>query len=95
MHVSEIHARWGEAFGVVAWLWVFHRARQDLPVMYGFRHPWEHAEDPFNPHPDHGHHGSKASDGTAEYEKFSAKAMRMNDDDDEEEEEDDDDEDDE
>lgn len=38
---------WGEAFGCVAWLWIFHRARQDLPVVLGWRHPWDHAEDPF------------------------------------------------
>jgi len=27
MQVSEEHTMWGEAFGVVCWLWVFHRAR--------------------------------------------------------------------
>ena len=50
MYVSEIHKNFGEAFGVVAWLWVFHRARHDLPVMYGFYHPWE-----AHGHDDHGH----------------------------------------
>jgi hypothetical protein len=38
---------WGEAFGVFCWLWVFHRARHDGAVVLGFRHPWDHVEDPW------------------------------------------------
>lgn len=48
MQLSPAHQMWGEAFGVVAWLWIFHRARNDLPVVLGYRHPWDHAEDPFD-----------------------------------------------
>jgi hypothetical protein len=50
MTISEKHTMWGEAFGIFCWLWVFHRARYDLPVVLGWRHPWDHAEDPFSPH---------------------------------------------
>jgi hypothetical protein len=32
------------------WLWIFHRARQDGPVVLGWRHPWEHAHDPWAIH---------------------------------------------
>jgi hypothetical protein len=38
---------WGEAFGVFCWLWIFHRARHDGPVVLGFRHPWDHVDDPW------------------------------------------------
>jgi hypothetical protein len=47
MEVSEVHTKLGEAFGFVCWMWIFHRARNDLPVVLGWRHPWEHAEDPW------------------------------------------------
>ncbi|CAN8069314.1 unnamed protein product [Agarophyton chilense] len=36
------HSRLGYAFGVTMWLWVFYRAKQDLPHMLGFEKPWEH-----------------------------------------------------
>ena len=90
--MSEIHQQWGEAFGVVAWLWVFHRARHDLPVMYGFRHPWEHAPDPFAPdhHHGHGHASSSHSDAQEQLEKFMAKATVQAEVDDDDEDDDDD-----
>ncbi len=47
MEVSEVHTNLGEAFGFVCWMWIFYRARNDLPVVLGWRHPWEHAEDPW------------------------------------------------
>jgi len=47
MEVSDVHTKLGEAFGFICWLWVFHRARNDLPVVLGWRHPWEHADDPW------------------------------------------------
>ena len=47
MEVSDVHTKLGEAFGFVCWMWIFHRARNDLPVVLGWRHPWEHAEDPW------------------------------------------------
>jgi hypothetical protein len=28
-------------------MWIFHRARTDGAVVLGWRHPWEHAEDPW------------------------------------------------
>lgn len=88
--MSEIHQRWGEAFGVVVWLWVFHRARHDLPVMYGFRHPWEHEGHGDHGHGDHHggvehHHGSPME----ELEKFNAKAMVQGEVEDDEDDEDD------
>ena len=47
MEVSEVHKQLGEVFGFVCWMWIFHRARLDGPVVLGWRHPWEHAEDPW------------------------------------------------
>jgi len=47
MEVSKVHTRLGEAFGFVCWMWIFHRARTDGAVVLGWRHPWEHAEDPW------------------------------------------------
>jgi hypothetical protein len=83
---------WGEAFGTVCWVWIFHRARIDGPVVLGWRHPWEHAPDPFNPH-GHGHddHAEVASTAVLEdtWDSFTAKAMiqkEVDDDDDEDEE---------
>jgi hypothetical protein len=52
LKTSETHANWGEAFGVVCWLWVFYRARKDLPVVLGWRHPWDHDS---GSHDDHHH----------------------------------------
>jgi len=69
----------------------------DLPVLLGFRHPWEHAEDPFAPHV----HAKEPDEKDAMMEKwdaFSAKAMiqrEVDDDEDEEEEEEEGDDDDE
>jgi hypothetical protein len=86
-----------EVFGVICWLWVFSRARQDLPWILGFRHPWDHVEDPFAPS-DHGHghgHGAPKEDNVEAWEKFTKKAVRPGEDDDDDEEEDGDDEDDE
>ena len=47
MSVSQPHTYAGEACGFLTWLWVFYRAKHDLPVVLGLRHPWEHAEDPW------------------------------------------------
>lgn len=47
LKLSPIHKMWGEAFGVVCWVWIFHRARHDGPVVLGWRHPWDHVEDPW------------------------------------------------
>jgi len=80
MTVSEKHTMWGEAFGVLAWLWFFHRARHDLPVVLGWRHPWEHE----GGH-DHGHHADHSM--AQGWDKFSSKAMPPKDSDEDEEEE--------
>jgi hypothetical protein len=66
LKTSETHIFWGEAFGVVAWLWIFHRARKDLPVVLGWRHPWEH-----DSHEDHHHenHNQDTADMHATVDK--------------------------
>jgi hypothetical protein len=90
MTVSKEHTMWGEAFGTVCWVWIFHRARLDGPVVLGWRHPWEHAPDPFNPH-GHGHDDhAEAAVLEETWDSFTAKAMiqREVDDDDDEDEED-------
>lgn len=56
MHISETHTNLGEAFGVICWLWVFHRARYDIDVFFGWRHPWEHRAGDDDHHHDHGSH---------------------------------------
>jgi hypothetical protein len=87
MQVSEQHTWWGEAFGTVCWVWIFHRARLDGPVVLGFRHPWEHAEDPFAPHAVHAETESVMEDT---WDSFTSKAMIQKEVDDEDEEEDED-----
>ncbi|EJK59962.1 hypothetical protein THAOC_19761 [Thalassiosira oceanica] len=47
LEVSQPHHYLGEACGFLTWMWIFYRAKQDLPVVLGWRHPWEHAEDPW------------------------------------------------
>jgi hypothetical protein len=47
---DKFMANLGEAIGFFMWLWIFHRARQDGPVVLGWRHPWEHAHDPWAIH---------------------------------------------
>lgn len=39
---TALQSRAGWGFGVVMWLWVLHRAKQDLPHMLGWEHPWDH-----------------------------------------------------
>ena len=94
MTVSEQHTQAGEIFGVIAWLWVFHRARHDLPVVLGWRHPWEHAEDPFEPHV-HPVVGLAAEDRKEAWDAFASKSLNFGDDDDDDDDDEDDDEDDE
>lgn len=97
MQTSETHRTYGEIFGVFAWLWIFHRARNDLPVVLGWRHPWEHEHDDDHHHAPASSHlaavGSKeAAPAQAHWDAFTQKAMiqkEVDDDDDEDEEEDD------
>jgi hypothetical protein len=92
MTVSENHRIAGEVFGTVCWLWVFHRARHDLPVVLGWRHPWEHAPGDDHGHGDHGHGAIAMSPSAvaAGWDKFDAKTTNFKEDDDDDEEDDDD-----
>lgn len=83
MEVSEVHTRAGEFVGFVTWLWVFHRARNDLPVVLGWRHPWEHAEDPWAVRD----HIESIAELEKDWDTFAEKAVRPGEDDDDEEEE--------
>jgi hypothetical protein len=91
MKVSEQHTWWGEVFGTVCWVWIFHRARLDGPVVLGWRHPWEHAPDPFAPHGHAEHHAESESGLEDKWDSFTSKAMiqREVDDDDDDDEDDD------
>jgi hypothetical protein len=74
-------------------MWIFHRARNDLPVVLGWRHPWEHAEDPWASYSlEHGH-VEELEELQSEWDTFQVKAENPEEDDDEEEEEEDDDDD--
>ena len=42
------HTITGKGLCAVMWFWVFYRAKQDGPVVLGWRHPWE------GHHDDHG-----------------------------------------
>ena len=91
---SQLMENWGEAFGVLCWLWVFSRVRADGPVILGWRHPWDHEEDPFaaSSSSHGGHHAPSTSEELKDsWDKFTNKAVKPGEDDDD----DDDDEDDE
>ena len=68
----------GEICGFFTWLWVFYRAKHDLPVVLGMRHPWEHGEDPFAIHD----HVDNLEGLEKEWEDFTEKSTRPGDDDD-------------
>ncbi len=74
MEVSDVHTNLGEAFGFVCWMWIFHRARNDLPVVLGWRHPWEHAEDPWAANVPKEDDIEGIVELRAEWEKFNASA---------------------
>ncbi|KAL7546147.1 hypothetical protein ACHAWF_013288 [Thalassiosira exigua] len=88
MEVSQPHYYLGEACGFFAWIWIFYRAKQDLGVVLGWRHPWEHAEDPWAIH----YHVDNIEELEKDWEDFTEKATRPGDDDDDDDDEDDDDE---
>ena len=91
MSVSKPHAIAGEVCGFLTWLWVFYRAKHDLPVVLGLRHPWEHGSDPWAIH----YHVEGEHALEEEWDSFAEKSSRPgeaddeDDDDDEEDEEDD------
>ena len=68
----------GEICGFFTWLWVFYRAKHDLPVVLGMRHPWEHGEDPFAIHD----HVDNLEGLEKEWEEFAEKSGRPGEDDD-------------
>ncbi|KAF8406685.1 hypothetical protein HHK36_008776 [Tetracentron sinense] len=39
------HTLTGKGMCAIMWFWVFYRAKQDGPVVLGWRHPWEGHED--------------------------------------------------
>merc|ERR1711957_1009647 len=52
MEVCETRTMVGEVAGFLTWIWIFYRAKEDLGVVLGWRHPWEHAPDPWAIHDD-------------------------------------------
>ncbi|CAO2814114.1 unnamed protein product [Amaranthus hypochondriacus] len=44
------HSVTGKGMCALMWFWVLYRAKQDGPVVLGWRHPWDG-------HDDHGHGG--------------------------------------
>lgn len=79
METNKFGENLGDIFGTIAWLWIFHRFRQDGPVLLGYAHPWEHGHD------DHGHSPAKKlkpGEVTDNWQKFSDKALVPGDDDD-------------
>lgn len=90
MSVSKPHYYAGEICGFFTWLWVFYRAKHDLPVVLGLRHPWEHASDPWAIH----YHVEGEHALEEQWDEFAVKSTTPgeadDDDDDEDDEEDDD-----
>ena len=59
-HVNPLHRNIGVTLGAIMWFWIFYRAREDGPVVLGWRHPWDHAG-----HDDHGDGHGDAAHGDA------------------------------
>jgi len=82
METSKFGTTVGDVFGTIAWLWVFHRFRQDGKVLLGMEHPWEHGHDHA-----HDHHGASSGkklspdEVQAGWQSFSDKALIPGDDD--------------
>mmetsp|Transcript_42415 Transcript_42415/g.77500 ORF Transcript_42415/g.77500 Transcript_42415/m.77500 type:complete len:155 (-) Transcript_42415:153-617(-) len=85
MEVSPVHTYAGEICGFFAWIWIFHRAKEDLGVVLGFRHPWEHAPDPWAIVD----HVEDLEVLENDWDDFVAKAVRPGEDDDDDDDEDD------
>ncbi|KAJ2789803.1 hypothetical protein H4R21_006656 [Coemansia helicoidea] len=41
-----------KGLGATMWFWMMYRIKEDGPVVFGFRHPWDHGE---HGHDEHGH----------------------------------------
>ncbi|KAI5071019.1 hypothetical protein GOP47_0013270 [Adiantum capillus-veneris] len=55
------HVRTGQIMGAIMWFWVLYRARQDGPVLLGWRHPWDHDGHGHGHSHDHDHDHSHSS----------------------------------
>jgi len=88
MSVSKPHAIAGEVCGFLTWLWVFYRAKHDLPVVLGLRHPWEHGSDPWAIH----YHVEGEHALEEEWDSFAEKSSRPGEADDDDDDDDDEDE---
>ncbi len=67
METNKFGENVGSIFGTIAWLWIFHRFRQDGAALLGYQHPWEHG------HSDATHSTSKKlspEEGTEAWQKF-------------------------
>ncbi|EME82209.1 uncharacterized protein MYCFIDRAFT_43205, partial [Pseudocercospora fijiensis CIRAD86] len=45
IHIHPPHIAYrvfATGLGASMWFFLFYRARYDLPVLLGFRHPWDH-----------------------------------------------------
>ncbi len=84
MEVSPHHTMAGEICGFFTWLWVFYRAKHDLPVVLGLRHPWEHGEDPWAIHD----HVDNLEELQNDWEEFADKSTRPGEDDDDDDDDD-------
>ncbi|URD85529.1 Disease resistance protein [Musa troglodytarum] len=51
-HPKRWHVVTGKGLCAIMWFWVLYRAKQDGPVVLGWRHPWEGHGDHSH---DHGH----------------------------------------
>ncbi|RRT40061.1 hypothetical protein B296_00039630 [Ensete ventricosum] len=51
-HPKRWHVVTGKGLCTIMWFWVLYRAKQDGPVVLGWRHPWEGYGDHSD---DHGH----------------------------------------
>ncbi|KAI8868489.1 hypothetical protein GQ42DRAFT_164094 [Ramicandelaber brevisporus] len=40
--VAFQHRFWSKLLGATMWLWIMYRAKEDGPVLLGWRHPWDH-----------------------------------------------------
>jgi hypothetical protein len=89
METNKFGETVGDVFGTIAWLWVFHRFRQDGAVLLGFRHPWEHGHDDHAPSHSLTAKPVSAGDVTETWQKFSERATQPGDDDDDDDDDDD------
>lgn len=44
-HPKRWHSITGKGMCAMMWFWILYRAKQDGPVVLGWRHPWEGHDD--------------------------------------------------